>query len=62
LLYAYALEQVTAWAKTKWVSFLLLGIVVVGITTSELLTNWPAFTSRYNFFRLLNEEKSQPVR
>jgi hypothetical protein len=60
LLFAYALEQITSWTKKKWLPFLLLGIIVAGITTSEILINRPAFASRYNFFHLGSEAKSDP--
>ena len=57
LLYAYALEQVTSWTKQKWLSWALLGIIVAGVTTSELIINWPVFSSRYNFFHMLSSAK-----
>jgi hypothetical protein len=58
LLYAYAVEQITTWAKRKWLPFLVLGIIVVGITTSEVVINWPVFASRYNFFHMLTDVKA----
>jgi hypothetical protein len=57
LLYAYALEQVTSWTKQKWLSWALLGIIVAGVTTSELIISWPVFSSRYNFFHMLSSAK-----
>jgi hypothetical protein len=52
LIYAYALERIGAWARRKSVSFILLGIIVAGITISELTLRGPVLASRYNFFHM----------
>ena len=50
LLFAYAIEQVTALTRRDWPRWLALTALVIAICGWQLSTDAPAFSSRYNFF------------
>jgi len=52
LLYCQALNYVFSWIVRLWPRIILFGGIVLFIIVSQFIVNWPAFASRYNFFRL----------
>jgi hypothetical protein len=52
LLYSYALDRVFSWVPRMWLRGILFGGIVLLMVTSQLTVNWPALSSRYNFFHL----------
>jgi hypothetical protein len=52
LLYSYALERVLSWIPVQWPRIILSGGIVLFITVSQCVLDWPAFSSRYNLFHL----------
>jgi hypothetical protein len=50
LLFAYVIDRVGAWTKREWLRWILLGATLLLLCVSQLQTNAPAFSSRYNFF------------
>jgi Predicted membrane protein (DUF2142) len=58
LLYSQAIDDALFWTPRMWPRVLLVGAIVFVITVSQTILNWPAFSSRYNFFHLneLNHE------
>ena len=52
LLYSYALDRVFSWVSRMWLRGILFGGIVLFIVASQLIVNWPALSSRYNFFHL----------
>jgi hypothetical protein len=52
LLYSQALDCVLSRIPREWPRIILFGGLVVFIAVSQGALNWPAFSSRYNFFHL----------
>jgi hypothetical protein len=52
LFYCYALDRVLSGAPQIWPRKILFAGIVLFILVSQSVTNWPAFSSRYNFFHL----------
>jgi len=52
LLYSWALHCVLSWIPRIWPRIMLFGGIVLFIAISQCVLNWPAFSSRYNFFHL----------
>jgi hypothetical protein len=52
LLFIYAIDRFSGWAKQQWLRWTLLGVTVLVAVISQLQVNAPAFSSRYNFFHL----------
>jgi predicted membrane protein DUF2142 len=52
LLYSQAIDDALFWTPRMWPRVLLVGAIVFVITVSQTILNWPAFSSRYNFFHL----------
>jgi hypothetical protein len=52
LLYSYALDRVFSWVSRMWLRVIMFGGIVLFIVASQLTVNWPALSSRYNFFHL----------
>jgi hypothetical protein len=52
LLYSYALDRVFSWVPRMWLRVILFGGIVLFIVASQSTVNWPALSSRYNFFHL----------
>lgn len=52
LLYSQAMDCAFFWTPRIWPRIILSGAIVLFITVSQLTVNWPAFPSRFNFFRL----------
>jgi hypothetical protein len=50
LLFVYVIDRVGEWTKREWVRWGLLGATALLLLVSQLQTNAPAFSSRYNFF------------
>jgi multidrug transporter EmrE-like cation transporter len=50
LLFVYTIDRLSGWTKKEWLRWTLLGATVVFVTVSQLQTNAPAFSSRYNLF------------
>jgi multidrug transporter EmrE-like cation transporter len=50
LLFAYVIDRVGTWTKRESLRWTLLGAVLLSLCVSQLQTNAPAFSSRYNFF------------
>ena len=50
LLFAYVIDRVGTWVKREWLRWTLLGAILLSLCVSQLQTNAPAFSSRYNFF------------
>jgi hypothetical protein len=50
LLFVYVIDRVGEWIKQQWVRWGLLGATALLLLVSQLQTNAPAFSSRYNFF------------
>jgi hypothetical protein len=53
LLYSYAINWVLSRISRAWLRMILFGVLVALITGPQTALNWPAFSSRYNFFHLL---------
>jgi hypothetical protein len=52
LLYSQAIDNALFSTPRMWPRVLLVGAIVFVITVSQTILNWPAFSSRYNFFHL----------
>ena len=52
LLYSYALDRIFSWVSRMWLRVILFGGIVLFIVASQSTVNWPALSSRYNFFHL----------
>ncbi len=52
LLYSQALDWVLSRIPRMWPRIILFAGIVLFILVSQALVNWPAFSSRYNFFHL----------
>ncbi|OLC27544.1 MAG: hypothetical protein AUH91_02545 [Verrucomicrobia bacterium 13_1_40CM_4_54_4] len=52
LLYSQALDWVLSGIPRMWPRIILFAGIVLFILVSQALVNWPAFSSRYNFFHL----------
>jgi hypothetical protein len=52
LLCSYALDRAFAWIRAQWPRIIALGAIVLFLTVSQCVVNWPAFSSSYNFFHL----------
>ena len=50
LLFSYAIDSLGLSTKREWVRWMLLGLIALGLTISQLNVNAPAFSSPYNFF------------
>jgi len=52
LIYSHALDWVLSRIPRMWPRIILFAGIVLFILVSQALVNWPAFSSRYNFFHL----------
>jgi hypothetical protein len=52
LLYSQALDCLFSCIRRAWPRIVLLGGIALFIVVSESIVDWPAFSSRYNFFHL----------
>jgi hypothetical protein len=52
LLYARALNCLFSWIPWLWPRIVLFGGIALFIIVSQIMVNWPAFSSRYSFFHL----------
>jgi Predicted membrane protein (DUF2142) len=52
LLYVQGMDWSLSWIKNARYKFGILILIVICITVSELIVNWPVFFSQYNFFHL----------
>jgi hypothetical protein len=52
LLYSEALDFVLSRIPRQWPRVILFGGIVLFIIVSQSILEWPAFSSRYNFFHL----------
>lgn len=50
LLYSQAMDTALFWTPRTWPRVILIGAIVLFVTVSQSTVNWPAFSSRYNFF------------
>jgi hypothetical protein len=52
LSYARALDWVACQITRNWLQLIVLGGIVLIVSVSQVIINWPAFLSRYNFFHM----------
>ncbi len=52
LLYVYGLDRLLARTKPPWLRPLVLAGLVLFMLVSEIATDWPVFSSRYNWFHM----------
>jgi hypothetical protein len=50
LMFTYVIDRLGVWAKQKWLSWALLGLIALLLIVSQIEINAPVFASRYNFF------------
>ena len=50
LVYGFAFERLVTAFKTNWTRPVALGAMIVFLILAQLITNWPTFSSQYNFF------------
>jgi multidrug transporter EmrE-like cation transporter len=50
LLFGYVIDRFANWKTRQWMRWTLLGAILLLMVVSQLQTNAPAFSSRYNFF------------
>jgi len=52
LLYARALDWTMCQITRNWLRLIVLGGIVLIVSVSQVIINWPAFLSHYNFFHM----------
>ena len=52
MLYVYGLDRALSCVKTAWIRPLALAGIILFMLASEIATDWPVFSSQYNWFHM----------
>jgi hypothetical protein len=52
LLFVYGVDRTLNWMKYNWLKPVLLSSIILLMLISEIVTDWPVFSSQYNWFHM----------
>jgi hypothetical protein len=52
MLYVYGLDRALSCVKYHWIRPLVLAGIILFMLASEIATDWPVFSSQYNWFHM----------
>lgn len=52
LLFVYGLDRALSFTESRWLRWLALAGIVLFMVISEIATDWPVFSSQYNWFHM----------
>ena len=52
LLFVYGLDRALSFTKSRWPRWLALAAMLLFMLISEIATDWPVFSSQYNWFHM----------